>query len=72
MCQNQRLSFDESVISYDLEILNENNLKIQNPPWLSYTANLMENLVLLDQVIFHLNMKISLYTKINLLKFLAK
>jgi hypothetical protein len=44
----------------------------KSPSWLTYTADLMESLVLLDQVIFHLNMKISLYTKINLLKFLAK
>ena len=70
---------DRGVILYDPESLHENNLgiqthnlKIQSPPWLTYTADLMESLVLLDQVIFHLNMKISLYTKINLLKFLAK
>ncbi len=66
-------SFDRGVISYDPESQNENNLGIQkSPSWLTYTADLMESLVLLDQVIFHLNMKISLYTKINLLKFLAK
>jgi hypothetical protein len=46
--------------------LNENNLGIQSPRWVSYTTDLMENLVLLNQVKCHLNMKISL------LKFLAK
>ena len=66
-------SFDRGVISYDPESQNENNLDVQkSPSWLTYTADLMESLVLLDQVIFHLNMKISLYKKINLLKFLAK
>jgi F-box interacting protein len=49
-------------ISYDLESLNENDLGISHS-WLIYTADLMENLVLLDQVKFHLNMRISLYTK---------
>ena len=43
-------------VSYDPESLNENNLGIQSPPWLSYTADLMENLVLLNQVKCHLNM----------------
>ena len=36
--------------TYDLESLNENNLGIQSARWLSYTTDLMENLVLLDQV----------------------
>ena len=58
--------------SFDPETLNKNLLGINSPHWLSYTGYLMESLVLLDQVIFHLNMKISLYKKINLLKFLAK
>uniref|UniRef100_A0A2N9HXS5 F-box associated beta-propeller type 1 domain-containing protein n=1 Tax=Fagus sylvatica TaxID=28930 RepID=A0A2N9HXS5_FAGSY len=48
-------TFDRGVISYDPESLHENNLgiqthnlKIQSPPWLTYTADLMESLVLLD------------------------
>ena len=58
--------------SFDPETLNKNLLGINSPHWLSYTGYLMESLVLLDQVKCHLNMKISLYTKISLLKFLAK
>jgi F-box interacting protein len=57
---------DRGFVSYDPESLNENNLGIQSPSWLTYTADLMENLVLLNQVKCHLNMKISL------LMFLAK
>jgi F-box interacting protein len=57
---------DRGLVSYDPVSLNENNLGIQSPRWVSYTADLMENLVLLNQVKCHLNMKISL------LKFLAK
>jgi hypothetical protein len=51
---------DRGLVSYDPESLNENYLGIQSSPWLSYTAGLMESLVLLDQVKCHLNMKISL------------
>ena len=51
-------TFERGLVSYELESLNENNLGIQNSPWLSYTADLMESLVLLDQVKCHLNMKI--------------
>ena len=51
---------DRGLVSYDPESLNENYLGIQTSPWLSYTAGLMESLVLLDQVKCHLNMKISL------------
>ena len=43
-------TFRRGVVSYDLESLNENNLGIQSARWLSYTTDLMENLVLLDQV----------------------
>ena len=43
-------TFCRGVVSYDLESLNENNLGIQSARWLSYTTDLMENLVLLDQV----------------------
>jgi F-box interacting protein len=57
---------DRGLVSFDPVSRNENNLGIQNPAWGSYTADLMENLVLLNQVKCHLNMKISL------LKFLAK
>uniref|UniRef100_A0A2N9ECY2 F-box associated beta-propeller type 1 domain-containing protein n=1 Tax=Fagus sylvatica TaxID=28930 RepID=A0A2N9ECY2_FAGSY len=42
-------TFERGLVSYDLESLNENNFGIQNSPWLSYTADLMESLVLLDQ-----------------------
>uniref|UniRef100_A0A2N9FFS0 F-box associated beta-propeller type 3 domain-containing protein n=1 Tax=Fagus sylvatica TaxID=28930 RepID=A0A2N9FFS0_FAGSY len=40
---------DRGLISYDPVSLNENNLGIQSPRWVSYTADLMENLVLLNQ-----------------------
>ena len=53
---------DRGLVSYDPVSRNENNLGIQSPAWFSYTADLMENLVLLNQVKCHLNMKISLYT----------
>ena len=55
-------TYNRDLVSYDPESLNKNNLGIQSPQWLSYTADLMENLVLLDQVKCHLNTKISLYT----------
>jgi hypothetical protein len=64
--------FENTPASFDPETLNENLLGINSPHWLSYTGYLMESLVLLDLVKCHLNMKISLYTKISLLKFLAK
>jgi F-box interacting protein len=51
---------NRGLVSYDPESLNENYLGIQSSPWLSYTAGLIESLVLLDQVKCHLNMKISL------------
>ena len=66
------IDINDSLVSYDTERQYENNLGIEYPTLLSYTTDLMENLVLLDQVKFHLNMRISLYTKISLLKFLAK
>ena len=53
---------DRGLVSYDPVSRNENNLGIQSPAWVRYTADLMENLVLLNQVKCHLNMKISLYT----------
>jgi F-box interacting protein len=53
---------DRGLVSYDPVSLNENNLGIQSLRWVSYTADLMENLVLLNQVKCRLNMKISLYT----------
>jgi F-box interacting protein len=53
---------DRGLVSYDPVSRNENNLGIQSPAWVSYTADLMENLVLLNQVKCDLNMKISLYT----------
>ncbi|KAF3948053.1 hypothetical protein CMV_025897, partial [Castanea mollissima] len=37
------------LVSIDSESLKVNNLRIQTTPWLAYTADLMENLVLLDQ-----------------------
>ena len=37
---------DRGLVSYDPVSLNENNLGIQSPSWLTYTADLMENLVL--------------------------
>jgi F-box interacting protein len=64
--------FESHPISFDPENLNEYLLGIEASHWLSYTAYLMESLVLLDQVKCHLNMKISMYTKISLLKFLSK
>uniref|UniRef100_A0A2N9FDL9 Uncharacterized protein n=1 Tax=Fagus sylvatica TaxID=28930 RepID=A0A2N9FDL9_FAGSY len=42
-------TFERGVVSYDPESLNWNKLGILRPLWLSYTADLMENLVLLDQ-----------------------
>ena len=63
---------DKGLVSYDPESLNENYLGIQNSFWFRYTADLKESLVLLDQVKCHLNMKISLYTKMSLLKLIAK
>jgi F-box interacting protein len=53
---------DRGLISYDPVSRNENNLGIQSPSWVRYTADLMENLVLFNQVKCHLNMKISLHT----------
>ncbi len=66
------IDINDSLVSYDIERQYENNLGLESTSFLSYTTDLMENLVLLDQVKFHLNMRISLYTKISLLKFLAK
>jgi F-box interacting protein len=43
-------TFQRGFVSYDPESLNWNKLLILRPPWLSYTADLMESLVLLDQV----------------------
>ena len=43
-------TFQRGFVSYDPENLNWNKLLILRPPWLSYTADLMESLVLLDQV----------------------
>ena len=43
-------TFDSRLVSIDSESLQENNLRIQTTPWLAYTADLVENLVLLDQV----------------------
>uniref|UniRef100_A0A2N9I0I6 F-box associated domain-containing protein n=1 Tax=Fagus sylvatica TaxID=28930 RepID=A0A2N9I0I6_FAGSY len=42
-------TFQRGFVSYDPESLNWNKLLILRPPWLSYTADLMESLVLLDQ-----------------------
>uniref|UniRef100_A0A2N9EDU1 Uncharacterized protein n=1 Tax=Fagus sylvatica TaxID=28930 RepID=A0A2N9EDU1_FAGSY len=39
-------TYGRGFVSYDPESLNENNLGIQSPSWLTYTADLMENLVL--------------------------
>uniref|UniRef100_A0A2N9F3Z6 F-box associated beta-propeller type 3 domain-containing protein n=1 Tax=Fagus sylvatica TaxID=28930 RepID=A0A2N9F3Z6_FAGSY len=47
------VEIDRGFVSYDPESLNENNLGIQSPSWLTYTADLMENLVLLNQLIVH-------------------
>ncbi len=52
--------FDTSLFSYDPESLEENNLGIPWCEWIHYTADFMENLVLIDQVKCHLYMKISL------------
>uniref|UniRef100_A0A2N9FES2 F-box associated beta-propeller type 1 domain-containing protein n=1 Tax=Fagus sylvatica TaxID=28930 RepID=A0A2N9FES2_FAGSY len=43
-----------TLVSYDPVSLNENNLGIQSPRWVSYTADLMENLVLLNQECYSL------------------
>ena len=43
-------TFDSRLVSIDSESLQVNNLRIQTTTWLAYTADLMENLVLLDQV----------------------
>ena len=42
--------FDRRLVSLETENLKVNNLGIQIPFWLYYTADLMESLVLLDQV----------------------
>ncbi|XP_030925193.1 F-box/kelch-repeat protein At3g06240-like isoform X2 [Quercus lobata] len=42
-------TFDSRLVSIDSESLQVNNLRIQTTTWLAYTADLMENLVLLDQ-----------------------
>ena len=63
---------DKGLVSYYPESLNENYLGIQNSFWFRYTADLKESLVLLDQVKCHLIMKISLYTKMSLLKLIVK
>ena len=52
--------FDTSLFSFDPESLEENNLGIPWCQWIHYTADFMENLVLIDQVKCHLYMKISL------------
>ena len=36
------------MVSYDPEILYENNIGIPSPNWMAYTTDLMESLVLLD------------------------
>ena len=43
-------TFDSRLVSIDSESLQANDLGIQTTPWLAYTADLVENLVLLDQV----------------------
>jgi F-box interacting protein len=63
---------NKGLVSYDPESLNENYLGIHRSLWLRYTADLKESLVLLDQVKCHLIMKISLYTKMSLLKLIVK
>ncbi len=41
-------TYDRGLLSYDAESLDENKLGIQSPDWLSYTADPMQSLVLLD------------------------